>query len=178
MYNCKLIWALQVREFIYNVRWNILWPQFHLHHRLRKNQAYSVTLSLSGWERHLWCAFRCLGQGVYLYLSSYSILLMNVAFMGESVNEKAGVGFGFPALTACPSVKQCGMRSVFRKLWQKLPSASLPWVLAFCSGSGWSAITLMPYLHQRLIAGQASWCHLEIRQTQSNRKDAKKEKRL
>lgn len=41
---------------------------------------------------------------------------MNVAFMGESVNEKAGVGFEFPALTACPSVMQCGMRSVFGKL--------------------------------------------------------------
>lgn len=67
---------------------------------------------------------------------------MNVAFMGESVNEKAGVGFGFPALTACPIVMQCRMRNVFCKLSQKLPSASLPWVSAFCSGSGWSAIVL------------------------------------
>lgn len=64
---------------------------------------------------------------------------MNVAFMGESVNEKAGVGFGFPALTACSIVMQYRMRNAFPKLQQKLPSASLPRVPAFYSGSGWSA---------------------------------------
>jgi hypothetical protein len=76
---------------------------------------------------------------VYLYLSSYSILLMNVAFMGESINEKASVGFGFPALTACTITMQYRMGNAFSKLQQKLPSVFLTRVPELYSGSGWSA---------------------------------------
>lgn len=81
---------------------------------------------------------------------------MNVAFMGESVNEKAGVGFGFPALTACTIAMQYRMGNAFSKLQQKLSSVSLTRLPELYSRSGWSAIMLMPYLYLREMSEQAS----------------------
>lgn len=102
---------------------------------------------------------------------------MNVAFMGESVNEKAGVGFGFPALTACTIAMQDRMGNAFSKLQQKLPSASLTQVPELHSGSGWSAHHINAIFVSKRDSEQASWCHLEIRQTQSHEKKMLERKR-